>query len=348
MEEWEAEVDPETRALLTRYGFDAHTFEGLRARLRSGDADDESNRLTVPLASPREEDLALLPARGTIAHERLNTQGIAVLRAGQVAVVILAGGMATRFGGVVKAAVPVLGDDTFLTLKLRDLAQVARSTGTRLTSLLMTSFATHSTIDAMARAACTEQLQVETFPQLVSLRLQPSGALFHERDGRASPYAPGHGDFSFALRRADLPARLRSAGVRYLFVSNVDNLAATLDPALIAMHVARDAEISFEVVPLAAGDKGGVPARLDGRLQIIEALRYPAGFDERSIPWFSINSFVVNLAAVDRDFDLSWFRVTKQVDGAPVVQFERLVNQLSAHLHACAVAVAREGVEGRF
>lgn len=136
--------------------------------------------------------------------------------------------------------------------------------------------------------------------------------------------------------------------MRYLFVSNVDNLAATLDPALIALHIVRDAEISFEVVEARPGDKGGVPARVDGRLQIVEAPRYPVGFDEASIPLFSINNFVVNVAALARDLDLTWFRVTKQVEGRPAVQFERLANQLSEHLRTSVFEVPREGVEGRF
>jgi UTP--glucose-1-phosphate uridylyltransferase len=47
------------------------------------------------------------------------------MRRGEVGAVILAGGMATRFGGVVKAAVEVLDGQSFLELKLKDLAAVA-------------------------------------------------------------------------------------------------------------------------------------------------------------------------------------------------------------------------------
>ena len=348
MHELESELDPETRALLLRYGFDAETFATLRTRLMRGEAEEADNRLKAPLAPPAEGDVLTLPPLGSSERVRLHERGREELRAGHVAVAILAGGMATRFGGVVKAAVPVIDGLSFLTLKLRDIAQVARTAGTRLTACLMTSFATHAPISEMARQACSSELRVEAFPQFVSLRMLPSGALFRGRDGKLSPYAPGHGDFVPALRRAGLVTQLRDQGVRYLFVSNVDNLAATLDPATIALHIERAAELSFEVAPLAAGDKGGVPARVEGRLQIVEALRYPAGFDERSIPLFSINNFVMDLAALDRDFDLSWFRVGKQVDGVTVVQFERLINQLTADLRSSALLVEREGSDGRF
>jgi UTP--glucose-1-phosphate uridylyltransferase len=344
----DAELDPATRALLAHFGFERETFARLRARLAAGQAEDRDNRLVGPLAAPEAGDVFRLPPLGSSERLRLHERGLAELRAGHVAVAILAGGMATRFGGLVKAAVPVLGSDSFLTLKLRDIGQVAALVQRRLRVCLMTSFATDPLIGALAREACSDQIQVETFPQFISLRLLASGDLLRDRAGMPSPYATGHGDFSFALRRAGLLQSLREDGVRYLFLSNVDNLAATLDPATIALHVERTLALSFEVVRAEPEDKGGLPARLDGTLQIIEALRYPEGFDARSIPLFSINNFVMNVAALDRDFDLTGFRVTKQVDGQPAVQFERLVNQLTAHLPSGALWVEREGPDTRF
>ncbi len=75
---------------------------------------------------------------------------------------------------------------------------------------------------------------IDVFPQFVSLRLTPEGQLFTEADGTNSPYAPGHGDLTFALRKSGMLEKFRSAGGRILMMSNVDNLGATLDPALVA------------------------------------------------------------------------------------------------------------------
>lgn len=342
------ELDEQTRALLTRYGFDAATFEQLRARLCSGRAAEADNRLRSALELPREEDVVPLPALGSAGRAALHAEGAAAIAAGQVAAVVLAGGMATRFGGVVKAGVEVLDGLSFLDLKLRDLEQLARRLDTRITVLLMTSFATDEEVGQRAQPWNTGALQVETFAQFVSLRMTATGELFRDPAGRPSLYAPGHGDLVPALQRAGLIARLREQGVQHLFMSNVDNLAATLDPAVVGAHLRGRVSLTFEVAELLAGDKGGVPARVDGRLQVIEALRYPAGFVESSIPWFSTNSLMLELAELHREFPLDWFRVTKEVAGQPAIQFERLVNQLTAFVSSQALAIERVGADCRF
>ena len=131
-------------------------------------------------------------------------------------------------------------------------------------------------------------------------------------------------------------------------MSNVDNLAATLDHAIIGAHLASGKQISVEVSDKAKGDKGGAPARVDGVLQIVESFRFPKDFDEDAIPVFNNNSFVIDTRAIDRDFDYSWFAVTKKVEGQSVIQFERLVGQLTAFLPCNCIRVMRDGDEGRF
>jgi UTP--glucose-1-phosphate uridylyltransferase len=182
----------------------------------------------------------------------------------------------------------------------------------------------------------------------VSLRLTPEGALFREADGTLSPYATGHGDLSFALRASGALRRFREAGGKHLYVSNVDNLGATLEPAILGAHFRAGAAVTAEVVRKERGDRGGAAARLDGRPQIIEAFRFPADFDQDALPHFNTNSFVLDAAAIDRDFELTYFRVEKKVDGRAAVQFERLVGELTALLATHFVEVPRGGPDGRF
>ncbi|MBV8757337.1 MAG: UTP--glucose-1-phosphate uridylyltransferase [Deltaproteobacteria bacterium] len=336
-------IDDATRRELARFGFDQAQLEKFAARLRDNPAEAAAaTYVTGAIAPLQPRDVSVLPARGTKEHAALVERGMAALRAGEVGVVILAGGMATRFGGVVKAAVPVTGGKTFLGLKVADVAHQKLP----VPIYVMTSFATHDRIDEQVRE---EKLAgVETFAQLVSVRLTPGGELFHEADGSLSPYATGHGDLTFALRASGVLRRFRERGGKLLFMSNVDNLGATLDAAIIGAHLAGGAAVTAEVVRKEKGDKGGAPARLDGVPQIIEAFRFPPSFDQDSIPLFNTNTFVFDAAAIDRDFDLTFFRVEKKVEDHKVIQFERLVGQLTAFLPSHFLEVPRSGNDGRF
>ena len=323
---------------LAQYGYD----EAFQAELARRATQPSANAVTGVLAPLPPEALVSLPALGTAERARLRTVGLELVRAGKVGAVILAGGMATRFGGVVKAVVPALDELSFLELKQADIAALPGKVPT----LVMSSFATHEAIRLHVKAQKLGKLDV--FPQFVALRLTPQGELFHEANGEASPYATGHGDLTFALRRSGALQRFRDAGGTTLMMSNVDNLGATLDPAIIALHHELGGAITVEVVAKVPGDKGGAPALLDGVPQIIEGFRFPPAFDQDSIGVFNTNTFVFDAAAIDRDFDLPYYRVEKQVDGAKVIQFERLAGELTSRLPTRFVRVDREGPDTRF
>jgi UTP--glucose-1-phosphate uridylyltransferase len=342
-------LDGVTRARLQRYNFDPVLFDGLRDRLRGATADaPEIDRIKGHVALPRPDDLRALPAEGTPAHEALAARGRQAIAAGEVGLVILAGGMATRFGGGVKAAVEVLPGQSFLDLKLADARRICRETGGRVPVYLLVSFATDDVVAAMAAQTSTASVPVETVPQFVSLRLDDAGEIFRTRTGAASPYAPGHGDLTFALRASGALDRFRRAGGRMLLVSNVDNLAATLDPAVIGAHLADQNAVTVEVVGAEPGDVGGAPVRVNDVMQIVEAFRFPADFDQTTLPAFNTNTFVLDAKAIDRDFDLSFFRVKKQVEGRTVIQFERLLGEITAFLPTGLRLVPRHAPFGRF
>lgn len=302
--------------ILQRYGFDEDRFAELRARVASGELSRESNLVRGRIEPLCEDELTSLPAD---APDDL---------AG-VAAAVLNGGMATRFGGAVKGLVEAVDGVCFLDWKLRD----AEQAGVPL--VLMNSFAT----DEATRSHVGDRDDVLMFTQSVSLRLNPDGTVFPG----PSPYSPGHGDF------ADLApvGELRARGVRTLVLSNVDNLGARVDPRVVAAHRRAGNPLTIEVAP-SKGDPGGAPARVDGRPMVVEAFRFPPGFDAASLPVFNTNSLVIDVDVLDRRYPLTWLYVEKDVDGRPAVQLERLVNELSAFLPTTYLLVPREGPESRF
>lgn len=337
-------LDTRTRALLAAHGFDSLPFRELADRLKREGIDPNHNRTKGAVALPPRDALTPLPARNGPEGARLCRLGESAIRSNEVGVVVLNGGMATRFGGVPKGVLPAVDGRSFLDLKL---SQVALASAGRAPVLLMNSFATASaTADHLA--SLRSPLDVRQFTQFVSLRLTPEGGIFLEADGRPSLHAPGHGDLPFALRRSSELERFMRGGGRYLTVSNVDNLGAALDPLVIGAHIDRANPMTVELVETFPGDVGGFPALVDGRLMIMEAFRAPASFDIGSIPVFNTNTFVFDAAALARDVPLDWFIVTKTVDGRTAVQFERLAGQLSEHMDVTWLCVPRRGPESRF
>ncbi len=335
------------RAELATHHFDAAAFASLRRAYLDGEMTSETNRVAGVVSLPEEGDILTVdPAR----IEELEAIGRAAIEAGELGMLILNGGMATRFGGVVKGCVDVFDGLSFLAVKIKDAARW----GGKVPMILMNSFAT----DAATKAHLEDNAHfgldpalIDSFTQDISLRLTPGGEIWRDADGEPSPYAPGHGDLPSAIGRGALE-RFRARGGKYLWMSNVDNVLATCDPAMLGAHIeasrARDVAMTVEAAPLYPGDKGGMPARVDGDLQIVENFRFPADFDHSSIPVFNTNTFIFDADALARGFDLTWFVVEKTVDGRPAIQFERLCGELSAFLPTQFLAIERDGLGSRF
>lgn len=340
-----AEVDAGTRALLERYGFDERRFEAVRSRVAAGQLTSAANVVSGHVEPPGHDDLTELPAPGEERYDEAHEAGLAALREGAVAAVVLAGGMATRFGGVVKGLVEAIDGRSFLEVKLAETVRLADALDVQVPTALMTSFAT----DEDTRAAL-EQWQLPrplVFSQFVAPRLRPDASLFRDATGSVSLYGPGHGDLLEAIRTSGTLAALRERGVRHVTVSNVDNLGARVDPVVVGAHLLAGRPLTLEVARK-DGDLGGAPARVDGRMMLLEGLRFPPGFDHDAIPVFNTNTAVVDVDALEQPVELTWLYVEKDVAGARAVQLERLYHELSAFVPTTYLVVPRHGPRGRF
>lgn len=338
------EVDAGTRAVLERFGFDSERFETLRSKVASGELSAASNVARGSVEPPRETDVVRLPEPGSGSWDDARSAGIELLRAGRVAQVVLAGGMATRFGGVVKGAVEALDGRTFLSWKLGETARLGEALGVEIPVALMTSFQTED--ETRLHVGSLGLPEPLWFSQSVSLRLTEDGELFLEKRG-PSLYAPGHGDLLDAIRSSGTIASLRERGVEHVAVSNVDNLGARLDPVVLGAHLLAGRAMTAEVARK-DGDMGGAPARVDGRLGLLEGPQFPTAFDQNRIRVFNTNTTTFSLDAIDRAFDLEWLYVRKSVDDRPAVQLERLYHQVAWELATTFLEVPRTGHRGRF
>jgi hypothetical protein len=69
-------------------------------------------------------------------------------------------------------------------------------------------------------------------------------------DGRPSLHATGHGDLPDALRSSGLMHRFVERGGRYIWIMNLDNLGAAVDPLVLGWHLERGAQLKLEYYDL--------------------------------------------------------------------------------------------------
>jgi len=349
-----AQLDPKLLERLRAVGFDPEWLVAQAASMARGTDEqraaqrDARNRVKDGVSPPRPDEIFAAPTWGTPESERLAALGTAAIARGELAFCVMAGGMATRMGGVVKALVEAFDGHTFLALRLAENASVSKQAGRPVPLWLMTSEATDAPIkDALHVAGAPAHVQ--TFMQGMSLRLTPEGSLFRDTDGKPSTHATGHGDLVDAVRRSGLLRTFRKGGGKYVWIANLDNLGATIDPAVLGAFISANTEVMVEVCEKAAGDRGGIPVHAEGRLQVLEEFRLPRTFDANQVRVFNTNTFLVRADALETaDIHWNWFEVEKKVDGKTAIQFERLLQELTAALASTYMRVPRHGTTSRF
>lgn len=324
-------------------GFDRAGFDRVWADFEAGRWDRELVVDASRIAAPAVDALVGVPAAGDADHARLESAGRSHIEAGRVGVLILNGGMATRFGGVVKGAVDVVDGRSFLELKIAQVRKVAP----RSPIFLMNSPATHErTLEHLAERGIEDD-RLFHFVQPVAPRISLDGRIVREQDGSISVNGMGHGDTLTAFRKGGLD-RLLELGGRTVMVSNVDNLGATLDPVLVGLHLEGGQPASVEVARRKPTDKGGMPVLLDGKLVLLEGMRWPQGLDDPSYRAFNTNTFYIETGVFSDPPVLDAYPVHKEVRGQTVVQFERILGELTHHVPTTYILVEQQGALSRF
>jgi UTP--glucose-1-phosphate uridylyltransferase len=298
----DAEVEARVRAKMEHDGAApaaVETFVRYWRRLAAGEACRISGSELLPPPPP--PDAETLPEPDDPAG---------VLR--RAAVVKLNGGLGTSMGlDRAKSLLPVKDGLSFLDLIVRQTLHL-RAAAPELPLIFMNSFRT----DADTRAALAAHPALaqgaaglpRTFiqnrvPRLDARTLQP---VAWPADPACEWCPPGHGDLYPSLVTTGLLPRLRAAGVEVLFVSNADNLGATLDPRILAWFGASGLPLMLEAADRTASDrKGGHFAlRRDGGLIVRESAQCPPGEaaefqDIERYRYFNTNNLWIRLSALE-------------------------------------------------
>ncbi|MBM3881135.1 MAG: UTP--glucose-1-phosphate uridylyltransferase [Verrucomicrobia bacterium] len=202
----------------------------------------------------------------------------------QLVIVKLNGGLGTGMGlDRAKSLIRVRDDATFLDFIVRQVLHLRQQVGAHVPAFyLMNSASTRpSTLEFLRNYPALTQADTLDFLQNLVPKLDP-----HTYEPIAWPpnpslewCPPGHGDFYPSLLGCGLLDRLLAQGIRYAFVSNSDNLGATVDLRVLRYLAETDLSFLMEVADRTAADrKGGHLARhkRTGRLLLRESAQCPA------------------------------------------------------------------------
>ncbi|RZB31635.1 MAG: UTP--glucose-1-phosphate uridylyltransferase [Desulfobacteraceae bacterium Eth-SRB2] len=217
-------------------------------------------------------------------------------------IIKLNGGLGTSMGlSKAKSFLKVKNEKTFLEIIVK---QAERC---RVKLALMNSFSTHEdTIDAlsMIKPSDSPLLFIQNkFPKILEEDLAP--ATWPENpDLEWNP--PGHGDIYSAIYTSGVLHSLLNKGIEYAFISNSDNLGATMDESLLGYFCKNRLPFMMEVVPRTPSDvKGGHIARhINGRLILRESAQCPqdemdAFKDIKRYRFFNTNNIWLNLKVLE-------------------------------------------------
>lgn len=259
-------------------------------------------------------------------HPQWNAQ-----RLSETVVLKLNGGLGTGMGlQKAKSLLEVKNGETFLDLIAQQIATLRTDTGAQVRFLLMNSFSTsEDTLAALSGSALdgeeVEMLQNKV-PKIDATTMAP---VAWPTDPEHEWCPPGHGDLYPALAGSGWLDRLLADGIKYAFVSNSDNLGATLDAGLLNWFAESAAPFAMEVTRRTEADKKGghlAIRKSDERLVLREVAQCPEAdldafqnIDQHR--FFNTNNLWLNLPALKEALDAS-----NGVLPLPVIQNSKTVD----------------------
>jgi len=228
----------------------------------------------------------------------------------------LNGGLGTGMGlDKAKSLLPVSEGNSFLDLIAKQVTFMkAKYEGVDLKFMLMNSFST----DADTKEALSKYKDLPTgddlafvqnkAPKITKEDLTPAT---WEKDPGHEWCPPGHGDLYPAMLGSGALDKLLKGGVKYMFVSNSDNLGATLDLKILSYFAESGAPFMMEVADRTDADKKGghlAKKKEGGGLTLRESAQCPKAEEEAfqdtaKYKYFNTNNLWVDLEQLKGIFD---------------------------------------------
>ena len=259
---------------------------------------------------------------------------------GKLVVIKLNGGLGTSMGlSKAKSLIKVKEGYSFLHVIAKQVQYIREKFSMEVPLILMDSYNT--------QADCKKELEKVPFKQsFPSSFLQNKVPRIFKSD--LSPITtsdpsdewcpPGHGDIYLSFSETGILDNLLDHGFEYAFISNGDNLGATVDVHILEYLLSEGLEFAMEMTPKTLADiKGGAIYRKvrDGKflgLELLEVAQVPKEREQEfsgtlKFRTFSTNNLWINLSALKKRLGQGPLRLSlivnpKIIDGKEVLQLE--------------------------
>ncbi|EQA55656.1 UTP--glucose-1-phosphate uridylyltransferase [Leptospira kmetyi] len=281
------------------------------------------------------------PASDEITLEQIeaeNSPGPEILK--NLVVIKLNGGLGTSMGlSGPKSLIPLKEGMSFLEIFAKQSEVIQKKYNVSVPLILMDSFNTQKESQAELKRIGFVQKFPTSFlqhkvPRLLKEDLTPITC--KNPDEEWCP--PGHGDIWISLLETGLLDTLIESGYKIAFVSNGDNLGATVHPGILSYMLKEKLEFCMEMTPKTLADKkGGAIYRriVNGKpenYQLLETAQVPQDHMHEfeglgKFRTFSTNNLWIDLVALRErilqgNFELSLIVNPKTIDGKEVLQLE--------------------------
>jgi UTP--glucose-1-phosphate uridylyltransferase len=204
-------------------------------------------------------------------------------------VVCLNGGLGTRMGMKgPKCGLQILtqaglyGPINFLDCKVMQIEELNNEYDVDVPLVLMNSFQTDTPTKKMIEKYKGKRVTIHTFTQS-RYPLLYKDTLSPLSDCQSNPdswYPPGSGEVFNCLHRSGLLEKFLKEGKDYMFLSNVENLGATVDLKLLD-HIASASKLEFMIEVtnrISTDESGGTTVQYNDRVHVMEISQVPYEF----------------------------------------------------------------------
>lgn len=283
----------------------------------------------------------LIPAEDEIDLDEIRKQyPIQKDNLAKLAVIKLNGGLGTSMGlQGAKSLIEVKDRLSFLEIILNQVSYYRKEYNLEIPILFMDSFNTQQDCQKIIEKFGWQQQLPTSFLQNKVPRLLANNYFpIEAKDSKNAWCPPGHGDIYLSLKQTGILQTLIDNGYEYAFISNGDNLGATIEPHILEYLLDNDLEFAMEMTPKTLADiKGGAIYRktVDGKflgLELLETAQVPEEHEHEfsgmgKFRTFSTNNLWVKLTALQNKLangplQLSLIVNPKEIENQQVIQLE--------------------------